>query len=200
MRELVLLGDSVLDNRTYVGAGEPDVAAQLQAELPDWTVTMRAVDGSMVQNVFEALAADPVHRRQHVFLSVGGNDALDSIGLLGDPSAITFAEAMIRLHDVREGFRLRFRPLLARLAGTRALVATIYNPAFSGGEAALQLPAEAALSAFNDVIQQEVLAHGMQVLDLRGVMAEPADYANPIEPSAKGGAKIARAVARWVRG
>jgi len=200
MREIILLGDSVLDNRTYVSEGEPDVAAQLQAELPDRTVTMRAVDGSMVQHVFDALRADPVRDRQHVFLSVGGNDALDDIGLLGDPAEMTFSEAMIRLHDVRERFRVRYRPLLARLAGTRAMVATIYNPAFSGGEADLQLPAEAALSAFNDVIQQEALSHGMQVLDLRKVMAASADYANPIEPSAIGGAKIARAIAGWVRG
>jgi hypothetical protein len=34
------------------------------------------------------------------------------------------------------------------------------------------------------------------VVDLRLVCGEPADYANPIEPSGRGGLKIARAVAR----
>jgi len=36
------------------------------------------------------------------------------------------------------------------------------------------------------------------VVELRLVCSEPADYANPIEPSVRGGAKIARAVARAV--
>ncbi len=195
---ITLLGDSVLDNRAYVRPGEPDVAAQLRAELPGWTVSMRAIDGYCVHHVAEARAAEPVPPGQHVFLSAGGNDALDAIGLLVDPAGMTFAQAMIRLRDVREGFRSRYRDLLGGLEGARAMVATIYNPAFTGDEAALQAPAEGALSAFNDVIQQEAIALGFPVLDLRRLFSEPSDYANPIEPSAAGGAKIARAIARWV--
>jgi hypothetical protein len=36
------------------------------------------------------------------------------------------------------------------------------------------------------------------VIELRLVCSEPEDYANPIEPSVQGGAKIARAIARAV--
>ncbi|HXE56522.1 MAG TPA: hypothetical protein VNK43_00835 [Gemmatimonadales bacterium] len=39
---------------------------------------------------------------------------------------------------------------------------------------------------------------GLGVVDLRTVCADPADYANPIEPSSVGGAKIARAIAAAV--
>jgi hypothetical protein len=38
----------------------------------------------------------------------------------------------------------------------------------------------------------------MPAIELRHVCTEPADYANPIEPSVRGGAKIARAIARAV--
>ena len=38
------------------------------------------------------------------------------------------------------------------------------------------------------------------LVDLRLVCAEDADYANPIEPSARGGAKIAGAIAELVTG
>ena len=41
------------------------------------------------------------------------------------------------------------------------------------------------------------LARGFSVLDMRALFDDPDDYANPIEPSAQGGAKIAAAIAEW---
>jgi hypothetical protein len=38
------------------------------------------------------------------------------------------------------------------------------------------------------------------VIDLRSVCVTAEDYANPIEPSSVGGAKIARVIVGWVRG
>ena len=43
-------------------------------------------------------------------------------------------------------------------------------------------------------------ASGLPVIDLRAVCSEIADYANEIEPSAIGGAKIADAICRVVTG
>jgi hypothetical protein len=78
------------------------------------------------------------------------------------------------------------------------MAATIYNPAFVGEESGLQAAAEGALSAFDDVIQREALRGGFRVLELRTLFNSLEDYANPIEPSAPGGAKIARAIAAWL--
>ena len=50
--------------------------------------------------------------------------------------------------------------------------------------------------AFNDVILRVAFESKLQVIDLRLVCTEPADYANPIEPSSLGGEKIARAMMR----
>ena len=55
-----------------------------------------------------------------------------------------------------------------------------------------------ALSVFNDVIVREVVAAGVPLLDLRLICDEDSDYANPIEPSAQGGEKIAAVIARLV--
>lgn len=198
MPDLVLLGDSVIDNGAYVAPGEPDVAAQIRERLPGWTVHMRAVDGYRTADVLSSLEEIPDAAR--VFVSTGGNDALDHMELVTDPAPLSFAEALVRLRAVREGFRSVYATLLDALAGRAVMVATVYNPSFTGEEVALQAPGEAGLSAFNDVIQAEALARGFEVLDLRRLFVHPADYANPIEPSAKGGAKIADAVARWCRG
>jgi hypothetical protein len=56
--------------------------------------------------------------------------------------------------------------------------------------------AAVALAVFNDAILRVAAAHALPVIELRHVCTEPADYANPIEPSVRGGAKIAHAIAR----
>ena len=54
-----------------------------------------------------------------------------------------------------------------------------------------------ALALFNDVITRAAFKHGLDLVDLRLVCDEPADFANPIEPSSAGGQKIASAIARF---
>jgi hypothetical protein len=51
---------------------------------------------------------------------------------------------------------------------------------------------------FNDTILHEAFARGLPVIDLRIMFDDDADYANDIEPSVRGGAKIARAIASLV--
>src|SRR3712207_7657631 len=46
MPHVVLLGDSIFDNKSYVGGG-PDVIAQVRDDLPPgWKATLCAVDGA----------------------------------------------------------------------------------------------------------------------------------------------------------
>jgi hypothetical protein len=70
-------------------------------------------------------------------------------------------------------------------------ICTIYNGNLTGQEGAA---ARVALMAFNDVILRVAFESQLPVIDLRLVCTEPADYANPIEPSSHGGEKIARAI------
>jgi hypothetical protein len=52
---------------------------------------------------------------------------------------------------------------------------------------------------FDDVIQLEARRRSFKVLELRTLFTNHADYANPIEPSAIGGAKLAKAINSWVK-
>ena len=47
---------------------------------------------------------------------------------------------------------------------------------------------------FNDVILRAGFEFGLPIIDLRFICSVADDYANPIEPSSIGGAKIARAI------
>ena len=65
MPHVVLVGDSIFDNRVYTGGG-PDVVTQLRQVLPaDWTATLVAVDGHMtgdIRHQLTRLPTDSTHR------------------------------------------------------------------------------------------------------------------------------------------
>jgi hypothetical protein len=196
MPHVVLLGDSIFDNRAYVDGG-PDVVAQLRAALPaGWLATLAAVDGTQAGEVAAQLARVPGDAT-HLVLSVGGNDALLASGLLDEPvyssaDALRLIAAVLR--GFEQGYAAAVDACLAR--GLPLVLCTIYGGNFP--DADFRDRAGVALAVFNDAVVRCGLARGLDVIDLRAVCSEPQDYANPIEPSAVGGAKIARAVARAV--
>jgi lysophospholipase L1-like esterase len=198
---VVLLGDSIIDNGAYVGSGEPDVAQQLETLLPQHTVVKRAVDGSTCADVLGWQAGD-LDDADRIVLSAGGNDALQHIDLLEAATETTAKDVLVRLWSVREEFQRSCAALLDRLAllCRPVLVLTVYNPCFHGHgfDAAYQQAAESAVSIINDVIQQEGRRRSFDILELRTLFHGSADYANPIEPSAIGGAKLAKRISDWV--
>jgi lysophospholipase L1-like esterase len=200
-RLVFLLGDSIIDNGEYVLSGEPDVAQQLEMLLPYHTVVKRAVDGSTCADVLGWQVGE-LHDADRIILSAGGNDALEHIDLLEEAIEQRAKDVLVRLWSIREKFRRSYAALLDRLAltGGPVLVLTVYNPCFHGHgfEAAYQQAAESAVSIINDVIQQEGRRRSFDVLELRTLFNDQADYANPIEPSAIGGAKLAKCMSDWV--
>lgn len=194
---IALLGDSVFDNGAYVGSA-PDVADQLRACLPAGAgVVLAAVDGSRCEQVggqLERLPRDVTH----LIVSVGGNDALESLGLF-DERVGSVAEALVRMAGASSSFEFKYRRMLEAViaTGLPTAVCTIYFPQFQ--EMAMQTVAVAALAHFNDCILREAFRVGVPILDLRLICSDSRDYANPIEPSAQGGQKIAEAIELLVR-
>ena len=201
-KRVILLGDSIIDNGAYVRPGEPDVEKQLQALLPDYAIVKRALDGAISADVQNSQVAD-LASTDCIMLSGGGNDALQHIDLLEAATKTTAKDVLVRLCAIREEFRRTYASLLDRLARTQArvMVLTVYNPCFDGHgmDATYQQAAEGAISIFNDVIQQEAHRRSFNVLELRTLFTDHTDYANPIEPSAIGGAKLAKAMYAWVK-
>ena len=200
-KRIILLGDSIIDNGAYVGPGEPDVAEQLQSLLPQHAVVKRALDGAACAEVLSS-QSEHLQAADAIILSAGGNDALQHADLLEAATETTAKDVLVRLWTIREEFRRIYASLLDRLAATArpVLVMTVYNPCFDGHgvETTYQQAAESAVSIFNDVTQQEAHRRSFDVLELRNLFTDRADYANPIEPSAIGGAKLARAMSEWV--
>lgn len=195
MSHVVLLGDSIFDNAAYV-PGRPAVVDQVRAALPaGWTATLAAVDGATVADVPGQLAAAPP-TATHLVLSVGGNDALGASGMLNDRAA-TVGEAVTIIAGVVAEFADAYMGLVRRLVGLGKplTVCTVYD-----GVPGLGVASRGGLVAFNDVIIRTAFAARLPLIDLRLVCTESADYSplSPIEPSERGGAKIAGAIAAAV--
>ena len=189
---IVLLGDSVFDNAAYVGGG-PDVIRQLQARLPAGAeATLAAVDGAVVRSVERQVQSAP-RSATHLFVSAGGNDALGGMGVLERPVRAV-GEGLLNLAELMRGFERDYRAMLDAVLARRlpTTVCTIYYPRYA--DPRMQEVAYGGLALFNDCILREAFARGLPVIDLRFVCDEDADFANPIEPSAIGGDKIAAAI------
>lgn len=188
---VVLLGDSIFDNASYVPGG-PAVIDQVRATLPSaWRASLLAVDGACCSDVARQLAGLPPDAT-HLMLSVGGNDALGAYGLWGQPAS-SVGEAIAALSELQAQFRVDYEAMLRDVLHRElpTCVCTIYDAI-----PALGAPEQTALAVFNDVILRSAFAAGLPAIDLRMVCDARADYSplSPIEPSRVGGAKIAAAI------
>jgi hypothetical protein len=192
MAHIVLLGDSIFDNGRYTDGG-PDVISQVRQLQPlSWQATLLAVDGATTEQVPAQLVRMPISA-SHLVLSVGGNNALENMALLHMP-ATSASDVLLELALISRTFEEEYRSVIkaCRQVGLPLAVCTIYNGNFVDED--LKRKVSVALMAFNDVILRTGIEFGLAMIDLRSVCSAAADYANPIEPSSVGGAKIARAI------
>ena len=167
----------------------------LRAMIPaPWRASLLAVDGATTHGLEAQLRRLPADA-SHLAVSIGGNDVLGHFDLLSSRVAST-GEALDLFTSRVNAFERDYAEALelVQAVGLPATVCTIY-------EGALPDPLEAsrartALTLFNDVILRTAWRLRQQILELRLVCTERADYANPIEPSGRGGWKIARALGR----
>ncbi len=209
MKHIILAGDSVFDNRTYVEVGEPDVRDQLADLLDDGDkATLIAVDGDINNNVSKQLDNIP-NDATHLFISIGGNDALMHIDSFTD-SVSTIGDALDSFNEKIQEFEKEYIKMLTNIIkyGLKTTLCTIYNPCFDHENMdrisymfppntnfkKLQRRSTTALPLFNNIIFQEAFNFGLPVMDLRLIFNDKADYSNPIEPSVVGGIKMARII------
>lgn len=190
MSHLILLGDSIFDNRAYVEGG-PAVIDQVQGFLQKgWQASLLAVDGNVALNVLDQLKRMPSDVT-HLVISAGGNDALGVLSELHRSAPMPIMATLQILSKIQLQFKAEYAEVIATAVSTGKpiLACTIYD-----GVPGLSPELKSALSLFNDVILRVCARQGIPVLDLRAICDEPSDYSvvSPIEPSSTGGQKIAR--------
>jgi lysophospholipase L1-like esterase len=199
MNHIVLLGDSIFDNASYVPTGT-EVEAQLRSRLGEqYQVQLLARDGSVLEDMAAQVAClgDFVQASNRLVVSCGGNDVLGLVGHLHSPvrSALNATEL---LASWQTRFQSNYQRMLDLVLSKEipTAVSTIYDamPGLAPGVRAM-------LALFNDVILREAAVRRLPVLDLRLVCTEATDYSSSslIEPSANGSRKIAAAIEELVR-
>ncbi len=182
----VLVGDSIFDNAPYVEQGDA-VSDIFQREIVDTALALIAVDGDMTTDVAAQLKKFP-KEATHVFVSCGGNDALQAAHILGQ-SVSNVGEALDYLCEIKQRFRSNYQTMLQQILAkhSNVCVCTVYNQVPGMPESALT-----ALALFNEVILQEAFSLKLPVIDLRLVFNDIRDYSpvSPIEPSVYGGEKL----------
>ena len=226
-RKLLLLGDSIIDNKSYVLTSELDVTEHLKklySDQPDIFITNNAVDGdTMFDLEYKHLESKEVENASHIVVSIGGNDLLHNISFLQKTSQLSEVlgkDARIGKWGARElnpsrnrvfeetyfeiikPFKKQYETIVANLSSHRAnlLLCTVYEGDLVDSDefSDVNNSSKTMVSIFNDIVYRTANKCGADVLELRDIFVRPEDYANPIEPSHIGGGKLAKAIQKWV--
>ena len=200
--QLVLLGDSIIDNKTYVLDGEFSVLEHIQSK-SETPVTQLALDGATTDDVISNQINVIPFGTSHIVLSVGGNDLLNEIGFLMEDFKYTPNQVLKRCHSLIAPITQKYESIVSQLQTTsraNLLLCTVYegNLEDSAIYDDIAISSRAMLSLFNDSIYKIHNMFKTEILELRNIFVSPEDYANPIEPSHIGGEKFAKAINKWV--
>ncbi len=219
MSKVALLGDSIIDNKVYVGPDEFSVREHLES-LSDLEFSQIAVDGHTTVGVLQEQIDKIEKDTDFIVLSIGGNDLLEYLYLLVDDiNKHIFSRNLEIMNSFVEPIRERYEEIVERLVKQegKVLLCTVYNGDFERGDGyetlevnqqftstygnmfeGKQEAAGVIARVFNDVVYSTGNKFGIEVLELREIFTESADYANPIEPSHIGGRKLAEKILEWI--
>ena len=171
MKHIVLLGDSIFDNCSYINSAELDVPNQLRSIVGHRArVTNLAVDGHKIGHVKSQLNKLPPSAT-NLFVSVGGNDGLGYLSIFNS-HVNTVGEALQQMYRVGNNFKKRYSEMVDLVLSYNMPTAfcSIYYPRFdsrslgriqdymsvlsNGTE--VQEMAMAAETVFNDIITYEI--------------------------------------------
>ena len=219
MSKAALLGDSIIDNKVYVGPGEFSVREHLES-LSDLEFLQIAVDGHTTVGVLQEQIDKIEKDTDFIVLSIGGNDLLEYLYLLVDDiNKHIFSRNLEIMNSFVEPIRERYEEIVERLVKQegKMLLCTVYNGDFERGDGyetlevnqqftstygnvfeGKQEAAGVIARVFNDLVFSTGNKFGVEVFELREIFTESADYANPIEPSHIGGRKLAEKILEWI--
>ena len=202
-KELVLLGDSIIDNKTYVLDGEKSVLEHIQSKTDIKTVQL-ALDGATTGDVLDNQLNNISSEASHIVLSVGGNDLLNEIGFLTEDFKYTPNQVLERCYSLIAPITKKYESIVTTLQTSKIranlLLCTVYEGDLEGSVMYddIAISSRTMLSLFNDSVYKTHNMFKTGILELRHIFTNKEDYANPIEPSHQGGEKLADKLVRWV--
>jgi len=197
-----LLGDSIIDNKVYVGPHELSVTEHLH-NLTDDVINSIAVDGHTTKDVIHAQLDMLPYYSTHQVLSIGGNDLLQNMFFLKNTEQLTANEVFEQSVGIMAPIKRRYQTIVEKLSlqDSNILLCTVYEGNLLNDPLLydIALSSKAMVSMLNDIVYSTANTYNAEVLELRNIFTKPKDYANPIEPSHIGGSKFALEINDWIQ-
>jgi hypothetical protein len=180
-KNIVLIGDSMLNNSTYVLGGEsvPDL---LSKKFVGNTVYNFAKDGATISDCYaqlDKISTDLNNSNTYVVFSCGGNNILNSRVKM-DQTAINklFTEYSELVKSIK-----------TRASNSLIYVLNLYTPT-SGRYVSYH----SAINQWNKLLEDNAPSLQYEIIKTSNLLVTDEDFAYNIEPSYKGGKKIADAI------
>ena len=177
-KTIILLGDSVFNNNSYVEKGK--AVNELLQKTADETTTIvcLARNDSTINNVYQQLenvTIDLNDKLTTVFLSVGGNDIINL--------------KQKNVEDTFEKYKTLIKAITTKLPNVKLVLLNIYYPATTSNYDSL-------IDKWNTNLDLEYESNNknIYILNLANLLKDPSDFVFDIEPSITGGEKIAHKI------
>lgn len=177
---IILLGDSMLNNSKYVGEGESvfDVIKNKNVNVLNY-----AVDNSKIQNINNQISKiTSIYDTPdtYIFLSVGGNDILNSPSQDDESTELLFKNYLKSIDNIKNKFRK-----------AKIVALNIYHP-----QADYYRLYYKPIDKWNKLLEQNKF-EGYSILDVDKLIVDRNDLVQDIEPSRQGSKKIANAIINY---
>ena len=178
---IVLIGDSVLNNSNYVPSGK-SVVDNLKTQTTK--VFNFAKDGATINDSYSQLDKIPLELNKtetYIFISAGGNDILNKRGQLTTPE-------IRRLFDTYMEF---IKSVRTKFGSAKINLLNLYLPSNPRYQAY-----KSSIDQWNQLIKEYSSKIGEMyiVINLDTLLTTPEDFVYDIEPSETGSRKIANAI------
>ena len=179
-KAIVLLGDSILKNNSYVsdGKGVDNILEERNAK-----VFSLAENNSKIVDVYGQISKIPLdinYTSTTIFLSSGGNDILS---FYGDTTDTGFLNTMLA------AYKKLVKSIQTRMNSCKIVLVDIYYP--TSNQFAQYKP---ILEKWNELIATYARENSLGLLEISKTVTGSEDFTLGIEPSEKGGTKIAEQI------
>jgi lysophospholipase L1-like esterase len=183
-KTIVLLGDSILKNNSYVsnGKGVDNILEERNA-----TVYSLAQNNAKIVDVYGEINKIPLdinNKSTLIFLSSGGNDILSFyVDQHGDTTDTGFLKTMLA------AYKTLVKSIKTRMNECQIVLLDIYYP--SSNQFTQYKP---ILEEWNALLENYARENSLGLLQISKSVTSPKDFTLSIEPSEQGGEKIAQKI------
>lgn len=184
-KTIILLGDSMLENKYYVKEGK-SILSFLKESFDK--IYSFAVDRTIITGIYQQIKKIPQNlntKDTYIFLSVGGNDIIERA---------QSGSTTENIDTIFEDYMKIVELLKTKMFHSKIVLLTLYYPANKDYHLYYGM-----IKDWNQKLESFALRNEMQVIKTNQILSDPSDFINNIEPSELGGEKLAESIVNVFR-